>query len=95
MRAGIGQFAARRCSDSGVTFANGVEVSGPVEQMKSLGPWECLGYFSGDDNLPRYIRIIINHHEGPYQTTSIMNVFAVYVLLLMMVQRSQTTTQHV
>ena len=74
VRAGIGQFAARRCSDSGVTKSQRSWGEWTSWAMKGLGPWECLGYFWGEDNLPRYIRIIINHHKDPYQTTSIMNV---------------------
>ena len=31
-----------------------------------------VGGFVGDEKLPRYIGIIINHYKDPYQTTSIM-----------------------
>lgn len=74
VRAGIGQFAARRCSDSGVRLLQRSWGEWTSWAIKKRGPRECLGYFWGDDNLPRYIRIIINHHKDPYQTTSIMNV---------------------
>ena len=47
-----------------------------VDQLSNerFGPLGMFRVFLGDDNLPGYIRIIINHHKDPYQTTSIMNV---------------------
>ncbi len=52
------------------------------EQWKKGLPW-LVGLFLGDEKLPSYIGIIINHYKDPYSTTSIMESRRVFFVAQM------------